>query len=376
LFIRVRLNLPVVAGQALFYNRGPLHESMPETRELRTVVDVAEQAAAAGDYTSAEHLLREAVLLQEARLGPLHPDLANTLNNLGVVCEITDKPADAELCYRRAYAIATAVLEPDHPFVATSRKNLSDFCEARGKPVELPIPPPVVAAERKPRATNSDGPMRERRSRAISRLFAFERPFRSLAIAALGVGGLVFVMFIAVRPFGSNRQARISPGSAIQSPVSHASTPEPLPIEPAPTRTETATSIGRPVGGEGTRAGAASIDVPPTVADAQLCRNLFTSGSRGLPGDWQCDRPKVPFDQGSLFFYTRIRSAGDTTVQHRWYRGDQLRKVVELRIHASPTEGYRTYSRHTVDHQSGGDWRVELRTQDGILLHEERFVVR
>jgi hypothetical protein len=374
----VRLKLAVVAGQARFYyNGGPLHAAMPETRELRTVVDVAEQAAAAGDYTSAEHLLREAVLLQEARLGPLHPDLANTLNNLGVVCEITDKPADAELCYRRAYAIATTVLEPDHPFVATSRKNLSDFCEARGKPVELPIPPPVVAAERKPRATNSAGPMRERPSRAISRLFVFERSSRSVAIAALGVCGLLFVMFIGMRPwFGSSRQPRISPPSAIQSPVSHTSTPEPLPVEPAPTRTETATSTGRPVGGEGTRARAASTAVPPMVADAQLCRNLFTGGSRGLPGDWQCDRPKVPFDQGSLFFYTRIRSAGDTTVQHRWYRGDQLRKVVELRIHASPTEGYRTYSRHTVDHQSGGDWRVELRTPDGILLHEERFVVR
>ena len=92
----------------------------------------AEQAAAAGDYASAERLLREAADLQEASLGPLHPDLANTLNNLGVVCEITDKPDDAERCFRRAYEIAIAVLEPDHPFVATSRKNLEDFCAARG----------------------------------------------------------------------------------------------------------------------------------------------------------------------------------------------------------------------------------------------------
>ena len=71
-------------------------ESMPETREPRSVVDAAEQAAAAGDYASAERLLRQAALLQEASLGPLHPDLANTLNNLGVVCEITEKPVDLE----------------------------------------------------------------------------------------------------------------------------------------------------------------------------------------------------------------------------------------------------------------------------------------
>ena len=34
-------------------------------------------------------LLRQAARLQEASLGPRHPDLANTLNNLGIVCEIT-----------------------------------------------------------------------------------------------------------------------------------------------------------------------------------------------------------------------------------------------------------------------------------------------
>ena len=104
---------------------------MPEPREPRSIIELAEQAAAAGNYASAEELLREAALVQEASLGPLHPDLANTLNNLGVVCEITGNGVDAEHCFRRAFTIATAALEPDHPFVATSRKNLRDFCEAR-----------------------------------------------------------------------------------------------------------------------------------------------------------------------------------------------------------------------------------------------------
>ncbi len=112
------------------------------------------------------------------------------------------------------------------------------------------------------------------------------------------------------------------------------------------------------------------------MTHAQLCRDLSTSRAPGLRGDWRCDRPRLPVDPGSLFFYTRIRSAGDTTVQHRWYRGDQLRKVVELRVRANTTDGYRTYSRNTVDHERGGDWRAEVRTKDGILLHEERFVVR
>ena len=76
---------------------------MPEPREARSIIENAEQAAAAGNYSSAEELLREAAAVQEQTLGPHHPDLANTLNNLGVVCEITDNPIDAEHYFRRAY---------------------------------------------------------------------------------------------------------------------------------------------------------------------------------------------------------------------------------------------------------------------------------
>src|SRR5262247_2520104 len=100
---------------------------MPESYESSAVVNRAEQAAAAGDYASAERFLREAVRLREEELGPLHPDLANTLNNLGVVSEMQNHADEAEACYRRAYEIAFATLPADHPFVATSRQNLSDL---------------------------------------------------------------------------------------------------------------------------------------------------------------------------------------------------------------------------------------------------------
>ena len=63
-------------------------------------------------------------------------------------------------------------------------------------------------------------------------------------------------------------------------------------------------------------------------------------------------------------------------VEHRWYNGDGLLKRVELEIRSSPTDGYRTYSRNTVDGRNGGEWRVELRSKDGTLLHEERLAVQ
>lgn len=115
---------------------------MTEAQELHTIIAAAEQAAVAQDFVAAERHLRDAAALQEAQLGPAHPDLANTLNNLGIVCERIGKTGDAERCYRRAHAIAAAALAPDDPLVATSLQNLRDFCSARGLPVEPPPPPP------------------------------------------------------------------------------------------------------------------------------------------------------------------------------------------------------------------------------------------
>src|SRR5258706_9822298 len=128
---------------------------MREARELRSVIEAGEQAASAGDYVAAELNLREAAALQEPQLGPFHPDLANTLNNLGVVYERADSPAEAELCYRRAYAIAMKAHAPDHPLVITSRKNLEEFCEARGRPFDRSTLQPERVARRKPVGTFS-----------------------------------------------------------------------------------------------------------------------------------------------------------------------------------------------------------------------------
>jgi hypothetical protein len=98
--------------------------------------------------------LREAGALQEQTLGPNHSDLANTFNNLGIVCEITDNPIDAEHYFRRAHTIATATLAPTHPFVATFR---AWCCGAAGRPgsartdvllhrSSLRAPPPLSTA--------------------------------------------------------------------------------------------------------------------------------------------------------------------------------------------------------------------------------------
>jgi hypothetical protein len=314
---------------------------MPDTREARSVVEAAEQAAAASDYAQAEQLLREAALLQEADLGPLHPDLANTLNNLGVVCEITDRPVDAERFFRRAYAIATAALAPDHPFVATSRKNLEDFCEARGIAVDPPIPeiPPE-------RLSNEESP-------EVARQVAPTRSSRLLRIGALIAGALLFALLGALAWSRSTDEAR-----TLETPTASPAR-DPIPAK-GPKETSEAPVVASRW---------------PVVSLAQVCSDLSTGAARGASSDWQCVSPSLPVSAGSLFFYTRVKSPTDTTVEHRWYRGNRLFKVVKLPIRANTSAGYRTYSKATVNNKSPADWRVELRTTNGDLLYEKRFAV-
>lgn len=321
---------------------------MWEPHEPRSIIEAAEQAAAAGNYASAEKLLREAARLQEASLGPLHPELANTLNNLGVVCEITNRPVDAEQCFRRAFAIATTVLDPDHPFVTTSGKNLRDFCEARGSADP---------------SRESQVPAEPRDLQRVSRRF-----FSRLAIGALGPVAMLLAILAAVLPqLGSTEQAVPSSVTATDSQLDIAPTHPPVSVEPklVPAKTTTATERGadKAVAAQITPASAGA---RPIVVRARLCADLE---------EWRCDPPDRPVPSGPLFFYTQVKSTNATTVQHRWYWDNRLTQSVDLRVEASPTEGYRTFSRNTMKSESAGSWRVELRSKDGALLHEERFTV-
>jgi Protein of unknown function (DUF2914)/Tetratricopeptide repeat len=352
---------------------------MTETRDIRSLVDAAEQAAAAGDYVSAEQLLTQVAVLQGASLGPLHPDLANTLNNLGVVCEILEKPLRAERHFRRAWEIATATLEPDHPFVATSRKNLEDFCNTRGIPVDAPPSEPAVSAEIETTASLRTMPGEPEPlvpSPPVPDLpigappYGEPRPAAAgrwswpVAIATLVAGALV-VTLIATAPW----RGEPAPADEPQQVAAELSKPiaaePPQPVAAAPKADDPAPSPPAPK--------VASPPPPsklPTVVAAQLCQTLSTGG------DWNCVPPGEPVSPGTLFFYSRLKSATDITVQHRWYHGDRLRQVRDLRILANTTAGYRTYSRNTVDSQGTPEWKVELRSAEGLLLHEERFVVR
>ena len=206
-----------------------------------------------------------------------------------------------------------------------------------------------------------------------------------VAIAALIAGALV-VTLIATAPWRGDPAPADAPKQTAAEPLKPIAAEPPPPVAATPRADDAAPPLPAPtvapappvpppdaplptpaVKSQPTRT---ALSKPPTLVAAQLCQTLSTGGN------WNCVPPGDPVSPGTLFFYSRLKSATDTTVQHRWYRGDRLRQTVDLRIRANSTDGYRTYSRQTVDGQSASDWRVELRTSDGVLLHEERFVVR
>jgi hypothetical protein len=389
---------------------------MPESREPGSFVDAAEQAAAAGDYASAEHFLREAASRQEADLGPLSPDLANTLNNLGVVCEMRQKAQDAEECYRRAYEIAAASLDPHHPFVETSRRNLSEFYKAQGRSLELLSPEPSLPAE-SPSAseaasatTAAPAPVEESTpestsapayaeavassvsatteylKRSIAPALTFGRFSRPFVIVLGSFIALLLVMVATLRvwlPASSQTQAAVVNILPASSPVARA-------VEPAnpPKAVGSETRVGAPdlrqaqlipsVSRDEAKARAAKPAGPIgiSIASGRLCRAISTAPARSVAGDWRCDPVTSPVESGSLFMYTRLKSTRDTTIQHLWYRGNELIQDVELQVRANQKTGYRTYSRYTINDRSAGNWRLEVKSRDGVVLHQERFVVR
>ena len=310
--------------------------------------------------------MREAIALQERTLGPHHSDLANTLNNLGVVCEMTDNPIDAEHYFRRAYTIATATLPSDHPFVATSRKNLHDFCAARGRPAELPPSPSAVAAWLEaPVPASRLEPSTPVKTREVT--IPRKRSLRPLALSAISAVALLIVILTMARPWSGSLEETKSPPATATAPTASPVTAIPstrqtpsaeLPTQPA--RIENGSIAAKP--GAVVRPAAM-----PTVVTAQICTALT---------QWRCQGAGGQVPPGPTFFFTQVKSVTATTIEHRWYHGDRMLRAVQLRIEANPGAGYRTFSRNTIGRERAGDWRVELRSADGTVLHEERFVVR
>src|SRR6202521_4695264 len=79
----------------------------------------------AGKYAEATPLAERALAIREKALGPDHPDVAQSLNNLAELYDNQGRNGETEPLYKRALAIREKALGPDHPLVAQSLNNLA-----------------------------------------------------------------------------------------------------------------------------------------------------------------------------------------------------------------------------------------------------------
>ena len=368
---------------------------------VEPILDSAQRAASSGDYALAESLLREVARLQAEQLGPQHPDLASTFNNLGVVCERANNLLDAGKFYRQALSIASACLDPDDPLVITSRNNFNEFHRGLGlvdpaasSPVDAPAPVGELEDSLRKTAERAHdanifvtGPVSTSMRLAIV-------PGIAIAVALLSALAIWWTR-VPVEP-GTMDQRVLELGNPLDGPAkdgpyvplggpaeaspharvpvspsqestrSHQSTPEAIGQRPAVERvTRLSTSSTEPAASRTTVAASTHGDVQ--AIEVSVCDNLAIGGGR-----WECT-PRPDAAAGvSLYFYTRIVSPTSSRIHHRWYQNSVLRHDVSLPVQPSPS-GYRTYSRRRVD---AGDWRVAVEDVNGVVLGEERFAVR
>ena len=349
---------------------------------VEPILESAQRAASSGDYALAESLLREVARLQADRLGPQHPDLASTFNNLGVVCERANNLLDAGKFYRQALSIASGCLDADHPLVVTSRNNFNEFHRVLGLVDTAASPHVDVPA---PAGELEDSLRRTAERAHDANIFATAPPSTSMRLAIVP-GIATAVALLAALAIWWTR-APVKPGSVesetVERRVSELGEPlvsvspsqESAPSQQVSTRTirqrpavEMVTRLSEPSAEHAASRTtvSASTHEPAQAIEVSVCETLSIVGGR-----WECTPTSDPAAGVALYFYTRIVSPTTSRIHHRWYQNGVLRHDVSLAVETSRS-GYRTYSRRRVD---SGDWRVEVVDADGAVLGEQRVSV-
>jgi hypothetical protein len=78
-----------------------------------------------------------------------------------------------------------------------------------------------------------------------------------------------------------------------------------------------------------------------------------------------------PAGTEKLYCFTKISNAGDSEIEHVWFKGDVEQGRVMLKVGGSP---WRTWSSKTLGADSAGDWRCDV-MKDGAVLQSVRFKV-
>src|SRR6516162_3402663 len=131
---------------------GPNHPSVAVSLN-----NLAELYQAEGRYAEAEPLYKRSLAIREKALGPVHPDVAASLGNLAQLYKDQGRFADAEPLFKRSLTIRKKALGPDHPDVAASLNALASLYQHQGRYADAePLYKQSLAVDE--RALGSDHP--------------------------------------------------------------------------------------------------------------------------------------------------------------------------------------------------------------------------
>ncbi|ESA37998.1 kinesin light chain 1, partial [Leptolyngbya sp. Heron Island J] len=83
-----------------------------------------------GRYEEAEPLYQRSLGIREEQLGPQHPDVVTSLNNLAGLYQEQGRYEEAEPLYQQALAILEERLGSQHPNTVAVRENLEALQQA------------------------------------------------------------------------------------------------------------------------------------------------------------------------------------------------------------------------------------------------------
>ena len=86
-----------------------------------------------GNFELAVRAAQKAIEVAERSVGPDHPYVAISLNDLALIYSNEGEYAKAEPLYNRSLAIWVKTLGPDHPYVANCLSKLSALYHAMGE---------------------------------------------------------------------------------------------------------------------------------------------------------------------------------------------------------------------------------------------------
>jgi class 3 adenylate cyclase/tetratricopeptide (TPR) repeat protein len=115
-------------------------EGLPSDVELLSVASLAIRCSAylceRAEYSAAESFAMRALAIQEKELGPNHPDVAFSLNNLATAHWHQGRSDEAESMYLRSLAILEKAFGSEHPYVARTLNHLAVICQEDARYVE------------------------------------------------------------------------------------------------------------------------------------------------------------------------------------------------------------------------------------------------